>query len=134
MKILSYFFFYTYIGLILLAGFWGAFLGAGVDQHWILQLNIESLPERTQANVLSQYRFLRAMELGYGLFAILLRKEIFSVKRFNWLFLIIMLAGVLARIVSLIDDGSPHWIFYFFMIYEAVGVLFIYAYTRKRIT
>jgi hypothetical protein len=133
MKLLSYFFFYSYIGLVLLAGFWGAFVGAGFDQQWILNLDINTLAETTQANVLTQYRFLRAMELGYGLFAIVFRKEIFSVKKFNILFLIIMLAGVLARLVSLIFDGSPSWIFYFFMIYEAIGVLIIYVYTKKRI-
>jgi len=133
MKLLSYFFFYTYIGLVLIAGFWGAFLGAGIDQRVVLNLDINALSETTRANVLTQYRFLRAMELGYGLFAIGFRKEIFSVKKFNALFLIIMLAGVLARVVSLIDDGSPSWLFYFFMIYEGVGVIIIYLYTREHV-
>lgn len=133
MKLLSYFFFYTYIGLVLLAGFWGAFLGAGIDQRVVLNLDINALSETTRANVLTQYRFLRAMELGYGLFAIAFRKEIFSIKKFNNLFLIIMLAGVMARVVSLIDDGSPSWLFYFFMIYEGVGVIIIYLYTREHV-
>lgn len=133
MKLLSYFFFYTYIGLVLLAGFWGAFLGAGYDQQLLFDLDIGALEETTQANVLTQYRFLRAMELGYGLFAVVFRKEIFTLKKFNILFLGIMMAGVLARVVSLIFDGSPNWIFYFFMIYEAIGAAIIYMYSRKEI-
>jgi len=131
MRTLSYFFFYTYIGLILVAGFWGAFIGARIDQHLLLNLNIKALTETTRANVLTQYRFLRAIELGFGLFSITFRKEIFTVKKFNTLFLTIMLSGVLARGISLIVDGSPNWIFYFFLIYEATGVVFIFLYTRQ---
>lgn len=133
MKLLSYFFFYTYIGLVSIAGFWGAFLGAGYDQQLLFNFDIEALGETTQANVLTQYRFLRAMELGYGFFAIAFRKEIFSVRKFNILFLAIMVSGVLARVVSLIFDGSPSWIFYFFMIYEAIGAAIIYIYSQKEV-
>ncbi|MDZ7690200.1 MAG: DUF4345 family protein [Balneolaceae bacterium] len=131
MQTLNYFFFYTYVGLVVLAGFWGAFLGADMDQELLLNLNTDALAETTRANVLTQYRFLRAMELGFGLFAIVFRKEIFSIKKFNALYLVIMLGGVLARVVSLIDDGYPHWIFYFFLVYEGIGVLVIYLYSRK---
>ncbi len=133
MRTLSYFFFYTYIGLILVAGFWGAFIGARVDQHMLLNLNIKALTETTRANVLTQYRFLRAIELGFGLFSITFRKEIFTVKKFNTLFLTIMLSGVVARVISLLADGSPNWIFYFFLIYEATGVVIIYLYSRQQI-
>lgn len=133
MKNLNYFFFYTYIGLVILAGFWGAFLGADLDHRLLLNLDTRTLADTTRANVLTQYRFLRAMELGFGLFAIVFRTEIFAIKKFNTLFLTIMLAGVLARIISLFADGSPNLIFYFFIIYEGVGVLIIYLYSRKRL-
>lgn len=132
MKKLNYFFFYTYIGLVILAGFWGAFLGADLDHRLLLNLDTRTLADTTRANVLSQYRFLRAMELGFGLFAIVFRTEIFTDKKFNTLFLVIMLAGVLARLISLFADGSPHWIFYFFLIYEGTGVIIIYLYSRNR--
>lgn len=133
MRTLNYFFFYTYIGLVVLAGFWGAFLGADLDHQLLLNLDTSTLADETRANVLTQYRFLRAMELGFGLFAIVFRSEIFTIKKFNTLFLVIMLAGVLARIVSLLADGSPNWIFYFFMIYEGVGVIIIYLYSRTQL-
>jgi|GEM_PF-728708 hypothetical protein len=133
MKLLSLFFFYTYIGLVVLAGFWGAFLGPELDYEILIGLDAETLNETTRANILSQYRFLRVMEVGYGLFAIVFRTEIFSVKKFNILFLTIMLGGVLARLLSLAVDGPPGWIFYFFMIYEGMGVVIIGMYSQKEI-
>jgi len=128
MKFTAYFFFYGYIGLVMLAGFWGAFLGADFDHQLLFNLDTSSLESDTRTNLLSQYRFLRAIEFGYGLFAILFTKEIFSLKKFNRLYLAIMFAGVLARTVSIVDDGSPSALFYFFLIFEFIGVVVIYLY------
>ncbi|MDZ7757706.1 DUF4345 family protein [Rhodohalobacter sp.] len=132
MKFTAYFFFYCYIGLVLLAGFWGAFLGADFDHQLLFNLDTSTLESETRTNLLSQYRFLRAMEFGYGLFAILFTKEIFSLKKFNRLYLAIMFAGVLARLVSVIDDGSPSALFYFFLIFEFIGVVVIYLYFQMK--
>lgn len=133
MRFLAYFFFYCYIGLVLVAGFWGAFLGADFDQQFLFDLNTATLADATRTDLLSQYRFLRALEFGYGLFAVAFRKEIFSYKKFHWVYLVIMLSGVLARVVSLADDGSPSALFYFFLIFEFVGVVIIYLYCRNRL-
>ena len=133
MKQLSYFFFYSYIGLILLAGFWGAFGNPRLDHLWLFDLDTNTLPEESRINLLSQYRFLRALELGYGLFAIVFTKEIFTQKKFNTLFLLIMFSGVLARVVSLVVEGSPSMLFYFFLFYEMTGVVIIYLFTRKTV-
>ncbi|MEX2512745.1 MAG: DUF4345 family protein [Cyclobacteriaceae bacterium] len=131
MKSLNYIFFYTYIGLVILAGFWGAFIYPVWDFQILFQLDLQKLPEYTQVNLLSQYRFLRALELGFGLFAILFLKEIFSRKKFNQLFLGIMGLGVLARMVSWSVDGIPSSLFIFFLAYEALGLSIIFAYSRK---
>jgi len=130
MKFTAYFFFYGYIGLVMLAGFWGAFLGADFDHQLLFNLDTSSLESDTRTNLLSQYRFLRAIEFGYGLFAILFTKEIFSLKKFNRLYLAIMFAGVLARTVSIVDDGSPSALFYLFLIFEFIGVVVIYLYFK----
>jgi hypothetical protein len=132
MKFTAYFFFYGYIGLVLLAGFWGAFVGADFDHRLLFNLDTSILDSDTRTNLLSQYRFLRAMEFGYGLFAILFTKEIFSIKKFNRLYLAIMFAGVIARIVSIVDDGSPSALFYFFLIFEFIGVVVIYLYYQMK--
>jgi hypothetical protein len=131
MKLISYFLFYTYIGLVLLAGFWGAFLYPKMDFKMLFEMDTAELSDYARINLLSQYRFLRALELGFGLFAIIFRKEIFSEPKFNTLFLVIMFLGVMARVMSIIFDGSPSIYFYFFLIWEFLGVVFIYFYTKS---
>ncbi|MDF9798625.1 hypothetical protein OKW21_003888 [Catalinimonas alkaloidigena] len=133
MKFISYFFFYTYIGLVCLAGIWGAFFNAHLDFSLLMGLDTSELPEGIRNNLLSQYRFLRALEFGFGLFALLFTREIFTQKKFNSLFLVIMASGILARVASLAYEGSPNWMMYFFMIYEIIGFIFIYLHTRQSI-
>lgn len=133
MRKLSYFFFYTYIGLVIVAGFWGAFVNPYFDFRQLFQLDPNSLKEFSKINALSQYRFLRAIELGFGLFSILFVRQIFSEKTFNILFLVIMGSGVLARGISWVVDGRPSNLFLFFMFYELLGLIFILAYTRYKI-
>ena len=132
MKFLSFFFFYTYIGLVIIAGFWGAFINPYFDFKQLFQLDPFSLQEFSRVNALSQYRFLRALELGFGLFSILFVKKIFSERSFNLLF-IIMGSGVLARIISWLVDGRPSSLFMFFMLYELIGLIFIFIYTINKV-
>jgi len=130
---LSYFFFYTYIGLVVVAGFWGAFINPHFDFRLLFQLDIMELDENVRINLLSQYRFLRALELGFGLFSLRFVHQIFSEKTFNTLFLFIMFSGILARIVSMIADGIPGMLHLFFLGYESFGLVIIYLHTRKTI-
>jgi hypothetical protein len=133
MKKLSYFFFYTYIGLVILAGFWGAFIYPHFDFNLLFDLNINELTEFQAVNLLSQYRFLRAIELGFGIFSLMFIEQIFTDKKINNLFLLIMLSGVLARMFSLVFDGIPGKLALFFMIYEAIGLVIIFSYTKKKV-
>nr|WP_255651043.1 DUF4345 family protein [Cesiribacter sp. SM1] len=130
---MAYFFFYTYVGLMLVAGIWGAFVGAQLDQQMLFELDTTQLNSKTTASMLSQYRFLRLIEFGFGWFAIAFTREIFSEPKYNRLFLSVMFLGVLARTVSLFADGSPHGIFYLFAGWELVGVILIFIYTQKEI-
>lgn len=132
MRWISYFFFYTYVGLVLLAGFWGAFINPYFDFNQLFNLDPYTLTDYSRINTMSQYRFLRALEFGFGLFSIRFIKNIFIEKTFNTLFLIIMGSGVLARLVSWVMDGDPSYMTKFFMIYELLGLIIIYAYTRNK--
>jgi hypothetical protein len=131
MNWLSYFFFYTYIGLVVVAGFWGAFINPHFDFRLLFQLDTMDLEENVRINLLSQYRFLRALELGFGLFSLRFVNQIFHEKLFNELFLVIMFSGIMARIISLIADGIPGILHLFFMGYELIGLTVIYLHTRK---
>lgn len=130
MKILAYGLFYGYVGLLIVAGAWGI-VGARLDQRLLFGLSLETLEPATAASLLSQYRFLRAVECGFGLFAILYRVEIFTVPAFNRLFLTTMALGVVSRIISLAVDGASRPVFYFFLSTEAIGVVAVYSHSRK---
>jgi peptidoglycan/LPS O-acetylase OafA/YrhL len=133
MRLLAYFFFYTYVGLLVVAGLWGAFVGAKIDQQMLFGFDIASVNPTTAASILTQYRFLRLIEFGFGMFALLFTKEVFSQLKFNRLFLGVMFLGVVARVISYFVDGPPNWLFYFFAGYELVGVLLIFLYTRNQL-
>ncbi|MTI23155.1 DUF4345 domain-containing protein [Fulvivirga sp. RKSG066] len=133
MKFLANFFFFTYIGLVVLAGFWGAFVNPEFDFRMLFKLDTDTLTSYSQINLISQYRFLRALELGYGIFSLMFYREIFTEKKFNYLYLWIMLSGALARIVAIAIDGMPSTLFMFFLIYELLGVIVIFAYTNRQI-
>jgi len=133
MRWLAYFFFYTYVGLLVVAGLWGAFIGARIDQEMLFDFDIDRVNATTAASILTQYRFLRLIEFGFGLFALLFTREVFSLIKFNRLFLGVMFLGVVARAVSYLIDGPPNWLFYFFAFYELIGVVLIFLYTRNKL-
>jgi hypothetical protein len=117
--------------LLVVAGAWGI-IGARLDIRWLLLVHLDDLPGRAQANLLSQYRFLRAMELGFGLFALRYWREIFRLRSYNRIFLAAMASGVAARLISLGADGWPSIWMYAFLGWELAGVVAIFAYTRTR--
>ena len=132
MRRMALIFFFGYVLTLVLAGAWGI-VGARVDMHLLLRLHLGDLPHRAQANLLSQYRFLRAIELGFGLFALRYWKQIFSLRSYNHVFLAAMACGVAARLVSLGADGGPSVWMYAFLGFELVGLASIFAYTRTRV-
>lgn len=133
MRQASYFFFYTYIGLVIIAGFWGAFVNPVWDFATLFQFQINELDDFERINILSQYRFLRAIELGFGIFSLVFMKEIFSGRKFNSIFLIIMGLGIAARVASWIVDGNPSLLTKFFLFYEALGWVLIFIYSKNSI-
>jgi hypothetical protein len=133
MRLANYFFYYSYVGLVAVAGFWGAFVYPEFDFRLLFKLETETLSEFQRINLLSQYRFLRAIELGFGLFAILFVKSIFSKKPMNRLFIFIMSAGVLARIISMVAEGVPSGLMLLFLAWELAGVVVISIYSQNLI-
>jgi hypothetical protein len=122
-------FFFGYVVTLIAAGAWGI-VGARVDMWLLLRLHLDDLPHRAAVNLLSQYRFLRAIELGFGVFAFTHWRRIYGVSSYNRLFLSVMAAGVGARLLSLAVDGAPSPSMYAFLGWELVGVCLIFAATR----
>lgn len=129
MKLLTFSFFYGYVWFLI--GFGGlGVLTAKLDQRILFKLQAGSLDAQTGASLLSQYRFFRAIECGFGVFAFAFRKAIFGKPFFNRLFLGTMFGGVTARAISLVLDGRPYPVFYGFLLSELIGGILIYNYTR----
>jgi hypothetical protein len=133
LKVSAYGLFYGYVLTLILAGLWGVFF-ARIDQNILFHLNPPELEKGTAASLISQYRFLRAIEFGFGMFSIIFRNDIFSSSRFNRLFLGTMFIGLAARGVSLVLDGVPYPIFDCFAAYELVSLILIYMYSRTTVT
>jgi Domain of unknown function (DUF4345) len=132
LRVTSTAFFFGYVLLLIGAGAWGVVL-AQLDMRWLIGLKLGALGDETKANLLSQYRFLRALELGFGIFAVLHRHRIFGERLYNRLFLFVMGSGIAARLVGLAADGSPSPAMYVFLVTEAIGFVLIFAYTRATV-
>ena len=130
LKPLAWSLFYAYVVTLILAGAWGI-VGARVDFPVLLHQPVDRLAAHGTANVLSQYRFLRAIEFGFGLFALRYRAEIYSRPAYNELFLSTMALGVVARSISIGIDGRPSIPMLSFLGIELLGVISIFIYTRR---
>jgi hypothetical protein len=133
MKSISLALFYGYIGLVCLAGFWGAFINPEFDHRWLFHMDIYALKDYERINMLSQYRFLRALELGFGIISMSYVKQIFSEPKLNRLFTITMGAGILARLTSIFFDGRPSTLMILFLGYELIAWLVLLLYSIRHI-
>jgi hypothetical protein len=133
MKAVTHGLYYGYIGLVIVAGLWGAFINPEFDHRWLFHLDVHSLDEYSRVNMLSQYRFLRALELGFGIFCSVQMKQIFTRRKYNLLFLTAMGAGILARISSLINDGRSSTLMLCFLVYELIAWAVIVLYSANHI-
>lgn len=108
MRALAILMFYGWSGALLVLGAVGIFTGRW-ELETIFALDVAQLSDERTATLLNQYRFLKAIEFGFGLFCFAFRKEIFTVRRFNRLFLAIVFLSSSARALSMILEGLPHW-------------------------
>jgi hypothetical protein len=122
-------FFFVYAATLVVAGLWGALL-AQFDFPLLLDLELDEIPDDAEATLLSHYRFLRAVELCFGAFALAYWRQIFALRIPNVIFLTTMAAGGAARLVGLAFDGSPSGLVYAVLAWELVGVVVIFFATR----
>jgi hypothetical protein len=84
-------------------------------------------------STLNQYRFMKSMEFGFGLFALLFRREIYTQRKMNRYFLGILFLGAFDRLLSMVLDGRPHPAYVFFVGLETVVGVIIYLHTRPSV-
>jgi hypothetical protein len=123
--------FYGYTGLCVVAGATGAVF-ARTDVALISGFHPrDQLDERSAATMLSQHRFLRAMEMGFGVLSLHERDRIHTDVPTNRLFLLLMAGGITARAIGRAVDGGPRANAYAFGGSELIGLFLIFAHTRS---
>lgn len=121
--------FTVYIWVFIASGALSILL-AGWEMHWLFGLPEGSFSSLEGRTLLNQYRFLRAIELGFGMFCWALRQEIFTQARWNRLFLWTLLCIPAARSVSLALDGMAQMGFVSLMVVEYLAVSLLWWATR----
>lgn len=81
--------------------------------------------------ILNQYRFLKSVEFGAGVFCILFLGPILDGGRAAAVFLVLAVGAVIARCIALAFDGTPTWPFFVFLGLEAL-VLIVYLLHLRR--
>ena len=89
------------------------------------------LPSEVMASTLNQYRFMKSIEFGFGVFALLFRREIYTIPRFNYYFLGILFLGAFERVLSMVVDGMPDRAYVGFAILETTIGLIILSHSRR---
>lgn len=132
MATLARLFFWGYALMLVGVGASGM-LVAGWELPTVFAIDLNAMGDPQRATLLNQYRFLKAVELAFGIFCIAYRREIFLRPRDLHVFLGGLSAGVAARLGSWIVDGRPHLAFIVFMALElATGVLVWIAARQER--
>lgn len=84
------------------------------------------------ATFLNQYRFLKAVEMGSGVFCLVFCRDIIGNGRSTLPFLVLVAAGVVARSIAWVVDGRPSWPFTVFLVLEAVVLVLVILELRRR--
>lgn len=131
MNTLAHLFFWGYALMLVGVGASGMLI-AGWELPSVFAVNLDAMGELQRATLLNQYRFLKALELAFGVFCLAYRREIFSRPRELCVFLGGLFAGVAARLGSWIADGTPRQVFLVFLALELVtGVLVWLVFQRR---
>ena len=114
--------------LVLFFGYAATLVVAGAEGAVVARF---AIPDDADAELLSHWRFLRALELCFGLVALVFWRRIFAERTPNLIFLSAMAAGAAARLLGLAVDGSPGTIALAVLVWELAGVVVIFLATRE---
>lgn len=115
------------VALVLFFGYAVTLVAAGAEGALVARF---AFPDDAEADLISTYRFLRALELSFGVVALAYWRRIFAERAPNVIFLSAMAAGVAARLLGLAVDGWPGLLVAGVIAWELVGVVAIFLATR----
>lgn len=114
--------------LVLFFAYTATLVGAGAEGAVLAEVGF---PDDADADFANHYRFLRALELCFGVAALVYWRRIFGERVPNVLFLSAMGAGAAARLLSAAVDGRPGAFVVAVIAWELVGVAIIFLATRS---
>jgi len=125
---------------ILLIGYTAMLCGVGLagifTSRWelthVFGLDLAAMTPQIRATFLNQYRFLKAVELGAGLFCWFMRKPILDGGTIGKVFLALVGGGVVARTLAWMVDGRPSWPFIAFLVLEALVFATVLRYFQTK--
>jgi hypothetical protein len=125
-------FFWGYTLMLIGIGASGTLI-APWELRTVFDVPLAGFSDSVQATLLNQYRFLKAIELAFGIFCLTFRREIFDRTTAHRVFLAGLFAGVAARLGSWLIDGTPKPVFLLFAVLElATGLLVWFVVYRQR--
>jgi hypothetical protein len=130
MRFFSKLLFFGWVAALVVLGGLGIFTGKW-ELATIFRIDLAGMSHEAQDNLLNQYRFLKAVEFGFGLFCVLFRREIYRNPLYNRLFLSIVFLGAAARALSIVVDGWPHWAFTAITVLEFLTFIVVALDTRR---
>lgn len=117
--------FYSYVGALLALGLFGA-LWPQLELRALYQTDLGA----ESGVLLHQYRFLKFIAVGAGIYGVVFRREIFESPRFGLVFLTFLFGGVAGRLLAIAAAGGAHPLLVTFAVSEAVFGACILLYAR----
>jgi hypothetical protein len=125
-------FFWGYVLMLIGIGASGTLI-APWELRTVFDVPLAGFTDPVQATLLNQYRFLKAIELAFGIFCLAFRREIFDLTTAHRVFLAGLFAGVAGRLGGWLLDGAPKPVFLLFAVLELVtGLLVWFAVYQRR--
>lgn len=114
---------YGYGATLFLVGLVGCVAGP-----WELSLLFDI---RGDATFFNQYRFLKAVEMVAGWVCLAYAREVLYPGKVANMFMLLVAAGVFARLLAWIIDGTPRWPFLLFLLLEALVLAVVLVKLRR---
>ena len=130
LRISNWVLFWGYVAMLVCVGASGIVIAAW-ELPTVFDVHLDSLSPVERATMTSQYRFLKGMELAFGVYGVAYWREIFSSRKANMVFLSGLSCGVTARLLSIVLDGWPSPIFLAFLLLELACGVVVFLYSRR---
>lgn len=120
----------VYTLFLLGVGAWGIFF-LDWEAATFYALGPDAFEGTAGATLLNQFRFLKAIELTFGIFSFVYRKDILAGGLNCTIFLTGVFLGAFARGLSWLLDGTPHMAFQTFFFAEVLIFLTVWLNARQ---